>query len=193
MNQSDIVLALQPVVDLFGSLSIDYYIGGSIASSVHGIARATLDIDIVADIDLQSVPEMVRSLKKEYYISGEAIRRAIAEKASFNLIHLATMVKIDVFIQKKDPYYRQVSKRVIVENLQEQGTHGYYFVSAEDIIIQKLLWYQLGNQLSDRQFSDVIGVMKVQDKLLDLSYIRKWAIELNVLDLLEAALIEKDK
>ena len=190
MDQSDIVIAIRSVVSLFKALSVSYYIGGSVASSAHGIARATLDIDIVANLDLTSVDKIVSSLEKDYYVSGEAIQKAIIEKSSFNLIHLATMVKIDVFIQKDDLYSIEVSRRVVAEKLEENESLDYYFVSPEDIIIHKLLWFQLGDRVSERQWHDVLGVIKVQGELLDLDYLRKWAKELGVLDLLEEVLNE---
>jgi hypothetical protein len=50
MKDPDILLAIKPVINAFGQLSIPYYIGGSVASSVYGIARATMDIDVIARI-----------------------------------------------------------------------------------------------------------------------------------------------
>ncbi len=82
MRKPDIILAVEPVIDIFENMNIAYYIGGSIASSAHGIARSTIDVDIVADLKMNHTGSFVASLKHQYYVSPEAINNAIK-----NLLH----------------------------------------------------------------------------------------------------------
>src|SRR5262245_13445217 len=81
-------------------LGVRYFVGGSLASSLHGIPRATADVDIVADLWGDHVELLVEKLQGDFYIAEEAVRGAVARKDSFNVIHLATMLKIDIFVFK---------------------------------------------------------------------------------------------
>lgn len=188
MKKPDILLALEPVVKTFEKIGIDYYVGGSVASSVYGIARATLDVDLVADIAPNQVPELFQALKSTFYIDDNMILDAINRKASFNVIHLETMLKIDVFILKNTSYDKTAFQRRQKDTLDEEDETLFYLVSAEDIILNKLMWYRMGGGVSDRQWSDILGVFKVQSNLLDMEYLQYWSKELNLTDLLNEAI-----
>ena len=188
MKNPDILSALQPVVNVLENLSIPYYIGGSIASSVYGISRATIDIDIVADIKLQHIDLLKQELGKSYYIDGDMIKNSIENSSSFNLIHLETSIKIDVFIFKNIPYQRSAFERKVKDNFEDDDSKTeFYFSSPEDIIISKLQWYELGGKESERQWLDVIGVIKVQADSLDKKYLQNWTKKLGIYELLKNA------
>lgn len=188
MKNPDILSALQPVVNALQKFSIPYYIGGSIASSIYGIARATMDVDIVADVKLHHVSLLKQELEKSHYINGDMIKEAIHDSSSFNLIHLETAIKIDVFILKDIPYHQSAFERKIKDTLEDDGTKAeFYFSSPEDIIISKLQWYELGGKVSERQLLDVIGVIKVQGDSLDKKYLQTWAEKLGIFELLKNA------
>ncbi len=191
MKTPDILIALKRVIHIFEKLSIPYYIGGSIASSIFGMARATMDVDIVADIDSHHIPLLKKYLENDYYIDEAMIKEAIRKKSSFNLIHLETVLKIDVFIYKDEPYQRNVFQRKLKDTLEEDsGDTAFYFSSPEDTIINKLIWYKLGGEVSERQWLDVIGVIKVQGNSLDKSYLKDWSQKIQILGLLEKAFNE---
>jgi len=191
MESSDILLAVKPAVKAFERLSIPYYIGGSIASSVYGIARATMDVDIVADIGLAQVPALVELLRSEYYISEQMIHDAIADASSFNLIHLNTMMKVDVFVPKKDAYRESAVARRLQDRLVEEDADSVVFLSSpEDVILSKLRWYEDAGRVSERQWLDVLGVIKVQGDSLDRDYLIEWSNTLGVQDLLQQAFSE---
>lgn len=191
MKKPDILTALKPVIDIFEKLSIPYYIGGSIASSIYGIARATIDVDIVANLDIHNIPALKQHLENDYYIDGDMIKEAIRNKSSFNLIHLETVIKIDVFVYKDDPFQRNVIQRRLEDTLEEDNTgRTFYFSSPEDIIINKLMWYKTGGEVSDRQWLDVMGVIKVQGESLDKSYLKNWSQRLQIVELLNKAFDE---
>jgi hypothetical protein len=184
MKKPDIIAALEMVVGCFEKAGIVYYIGGSFASSAYGIARATMDVDLVADIKIGQVNRLVKALETDYYIDAEMIREAIRRSTSFNLIHLETMIKIDVFIVKDQPYDSEALARRRPDILDEDNSRTFYLSSAEDIILSKLRWYQGGGGASEQQRKDVLGVLKVQADKLDLEYLKYWASKLNLSDLL---------
>jgi hypothetical protein len=187
----DAVAVAQAVANALESLGVVYWIGGSMASSIYGTPRSTQDVDFVAELKEEQVDALVAALEAEFYIDGEAIRRAIRSRRSFNLIHLDTMYKADIFVLGADHHAQEEKKRRRKERLgPEPDAPTAYFCSAEDIILQKLLWYRKGGNISDRQWNDVLSVMKVQANNLDLNYLRTWAIDLNINDLLDKALID---
>lgn len=191
MKKPDILAALDPVVNAFKKIGVSYCLGGSVASSAYGIARATLDVDLVADLSVQHVNSLTEMLKSDYYIDKEMILDAIKSHSSFNLIHLETMLKVDIFIIKDRPYDGVAFQRKRKDTLdEEQGADEFYFASPEDIILNKLEWFQMGGKVSERQWHDVLGIMKVQRELMDKEYLRRWATELGISDLLEQAFLD---
>ncbi len=176
MQNTNILSVLKPFITVLDNLSIPYYIGGSIASSVFGLPRSTLDIDIIADIQSAHIPELKAQLEKIYYIDEDMIHDAIERVSSFNLIHLETAMKIDVFIPPKDNYHNTAENRKKRDILIEHDKSSeFYFASPEDIILNKLKWYKMGNQVSEKQWLDVIGVINVQADFLDREYLKSWS------------------
>jgi len=175
------------VTRIFEELDISYAIGGSVASATHGTTRATMDVDIVADLDPRRVDKLIEKLGAEFYADETMIRDAVARRASFNLLHLEAMFKVDIFVSKARPFdTAQLQRR---QRLQIGDTAGEsaYVTSAEDIILAKLEWYRKGHQVSDRQWRDVLGVMNVQQDRLDWAYLQDMARKLGVEDLLTKA------
>jgi len=180
------------VVNVFDRLHIPYFIGGSMASALHGVARSTLDADMVAEIHLAQAGALVKALGNDFYADEEMIRDAIIHHGSFNLIHLSTMFKVDIFIRKERPFDRVQFQRRVEQLFTTYPEQKAFMTTAEDIVLAKLEWYRLGNEVSDRQWRDILGVLKVQAGRLDLDYLHKWSIELNVADLLQRALKESE-
>lgn len=176
------------VTDVLESLNIRYFIGGSVASTIHGVARTTLDSDLVAEIQLPHVPLLVQRLRDEFYLSMEAIFDAIEQRSSFNLVHLESMFKVDIFIAKDRPFEQTQLENRQAYLITTDPERSAYVASAEDTILAKLEWYRLGGEISDRQWQDVIGILRVQGDRLDVSYLREVATELKVLDLLMRAI-----
>ena len=179
------------VVDAFNRLEIPYLIGDSLASAVHGIVRATMDADLVADIKPEQVPPLVALLEGEFYTDADMIQDAILHSSSFNLIHLETMFKVDVFILKQRAFDINQMERRISQPLGDALDQQAYFSTAEDLILAKLEWFRAGGETSDRQWRDILGVLDIQSDRLDFKYLQKWAEELGVQDLLQKALQAK--
>ncbi len=186
----DILAAITPVVETLEQLGVDYHIGGSVASSVYGFARSTLDADLVADLRLQHVDPLADLLRTEYYLDEGAIRGAIERCSSFNLIHLETMLKVDIFIPKEQAFDKMAAQRTQSMPLDKTTSRTYRLASPEDVVLHKLTWYKVGGGVSERQWGDVLGVLKVQAHALDRSYLRLWATRLEVADLLRRAFEE---
>jgi hypothetical protein len=178
------------VIDVLDQLEIRYLIAGSLASSVHGAPRATLDADLLADVKSEHIENLFKKLNHAFYISEEGMRTALKHRTSFNLIHLNSLFKVDVFLPKNRQFdekqFQNRSPYVVADNPERTA----YIASAEDTILAKLDWYRLGNEVSERQWRDVVGILKIQDKRLNLEYLRHTASELGVLDLL-CRLIDK--
>ncbi len=191
MGKNEIVEALEPVIKAFNELGILYYIAGSVASSALGIPRTTLDVDLVSALTSHHIKPLVNKLKTEYFIDAEMIKDALKTKASFNILHLKTMLKIDVFILKDQPYPQKAFERKVKDKLEEgPDAISVYLCSPEDLILNKLEWFRSGGETSERQWLDVLGVIKVQSDSLDKEYLINWARKLELLDLLEKSFSE---
>jgi hypothetical protein len=173
------------VVDALEKLGINYLIGGSVASSVHGIPRSTQDADLVADIKESQVPELVAQLEGRYYLVESAIREAVQRQSSFNLIDQATLLKVDIFVLKGQPFNQSSFSRR-QETLLEQSFRPFNLYTPEDILLQKLVWFEAGGGVSERQWLDVLGILKMQEHL-DRAYLEEWATRLNLTGLLGKA------
>ena len=175
------------VVRVLESLGIANTVGGSIASSFAGEPRSTIDIDIVAAIESSQVPALVDALSPAFYIDAIALDRAVRTHASTNLIHQASSLKVDLFVAGGTPLdAQQLARRQVVH----VGGATLAIHPPEDILLQKLRWYRLGGGVSDRQWRDVLGIVRVQGARLDVEYLRRNAPIVNAADLLERALRE---
>jgi hypothetical protein len=178
------------VADALEALGVPYAVGGSLASAVHGVMRATMDVDLVADLRIEQVEPLAQALGDAFYADVEMMRNAVPQRSSFNLIHLETMFKVDVFVAKPRAFDRSQLARRQLQVLSEDPECHAYVTSAEDIVLAKLEWYRLGGETSDRQWRDVLGVLKVQGDRLDREYMQRMAAELSVADLLRRAFEE---
>jgi hypothetical protein len=187
MNLGPIEVALR-VADECERLGITYLIGGSLASSVAGEPRSTLDVDVVLEISEAQVSQLAKALEGEFYIDREALSRAIREKATTNLVHLGTAIKVDLFIAGSSPIdSQQLRRRQRIQVATDPDR--YLFVhTPEDILLQKLRWFRMGDESSDRQWRDILGICLVQGEALDVEYLKATADILGVSHLLSRVL-----
>jgi hypothetical protein len=185
---ADPLLVVGKVVAALERVGVRYVVGGSVASSVYGIPRATQDVDVVVDLRAEHVTPLAELLAPEFYVDEEMIHDAVRRHASCNVIHLATMFKADLFVPRLDSWTREELARGRVEHVgTEEEPLAIRFASPEDTLLHKLIWYRLGNEVSDRQWGDAQGILKVQGNALDAAYLDQWADGLGVADLLRRA------
>lgn len=174
------------------SLGIAYAIGGSFASSIHGVARATQDLDLIAAIPPGRINAFVSAFESDFYVDCESVLSAIRLGGSFNLIHMATGLKIDVFPVGSNVLGSQQLKRRRLEQSDILGGAAVVFpvISPEDTILVKLRWYRDGGESSERQWNDLRNIVRVQGSRLNQEYLQEWSREVEVSDLLRRLLSE---
>jgi hypothetical protein len=154
------------------------------------MVRTTQDSDIVAEMRAEHLQPFVAALQDEFYVDDEMIAESIQRHSSFNIIHRETMFKVDVFIPRPRPFLQSQLARAQRQFFTFETEVSAKFASPEDTILSKLEWYRIGGEVSDRQWRDVLGVLKTRAGELDLDYLRKWAGELKIGDMLERILKE---
>jgi hypothetical protein len=181
--------ALRELLNALDRLKIRYLVTGSLASSFYGSPRATRDVDLVAEVRLEHVAPLVSALERDFYADANMMREAIAAKRAFNVIHFATSYKFDIFPAGSDPFtHAQFERRQIGRFTIENESVDFQVSSAEDLILNKLLWYKSGGGVSEQQWSDIRGVLEALRGILDMEYLETWAGRLGIHDLLERAL-----
>jgi hypothetical protein len=189
MDQNNLrsVRELREVVCVLADLGIPYALGGSMASSVYGYDRYTRDADITVEPFPGKAAQLAAAFGSDYYVSVPAIEDALRRQASFNIINMRTGFKVDVFIRKDQPFERTAMARRINLELPDSPGQPLTLHTAEDVVLFKLRWYRLGNEMSEQQWKDILGVLKVQTGKLDEGYLDRWAADLGVADLLDRA------
>ena len=189
----DDIAAVLPVVDALDRMGVPYYIGGSVASSAYGRSRSTAGVDLIADMQPRHARPLAAALGEAYYADPQMMVDAIFAAGSFNVIHLATMFKVDVFPVKDRDFDRRTVERVREMTLSAELDKAFRVAAPEDVVINKLEWFRAGQEVSERQWRDVIEVMAVQRLELDRDYLTRWAKDLRLEDLLERAWQEVDQ
>lgn len=188
-QHQQIRIAMKPVAEALEQMGIPYAVVGSVAGLTHGYSRFTMDVDVVAFFEEAQAAEFARRLGDQYYVDEMMVCDAIRHRRSFNILHHDTGLKIDIFIPPASGWNLQVTQRREPEAMDEMQP-AFWVQSAEDLVLSKLRWFRATNETSERQWNDVLGVLKMQCFDIDIEYMEKWASEIGVGDLLERALDE---
>ena len=144
---------------------------------------------MVVELKPELAGALVDAIEHEYYVARSRVHDAVRREASFNVIHLGTMVKVDLFVSLSDAYDQECLDRGHMEALTDASESAVMVASPEDVVLNKLIWYRKGGETANRQWLDVLGILRVQ-RNLDATYMNRWAPRLRVADLLERALAE---
>ncbi|MGH2345936.1 MAG: hypothetical protein ACRDG4_11960 [Chloroflexota bacterium] len=193
LMQPDGIAVTLLMTEALDALKIPYVIGGSFASVAHGIPRATNDSDLVVGVrpdQADRVTALVSRLEGAFLVSLDSALDALAHQGSFNAIHLDSLFKVDLFIPRLRLFEQMRLARGQRYALAQNPVRTAIISSPEDTVLAKLEWYRLGHETSEKQWSDVQGVLKLQGSGMDHDYLRRWARTLGVADLLSRALAD---
>ncbi len=180
--------ALARVIECLQRLRVPYFVGGSVASTVHGEIRTTHDVDVVVDLLPGQIEPLVVCLAPEFFVDIEHLRVAVARRSCCNVIHRETGFKVDLFQLRNREFSRiEMQRSRPIELLPGVAAN---IASAEDCVLTKLEWFEKGGQVSDRQWRDVLGVLRGGGAPLDRAYLRLWSRSLAIEGLLDRALRE---
>lgn len=184
--------AFKRVLEVLDLLEIPYMVGGSMASSLYGIPRTTMDVDLIVKLSADQVDEFTGELQADFYFDTDTIREALQRGRAFNLIHSASVFKVDIFPLQSDDYSQTQFARRRFGQTRSLGDEPIEcaFATAEDTILSKLRWYRAGGEISERQWHDLLGILQTSGEGLDRAYLKTWAPRLRVSDLLERLFAE---
>lgn len=172
------------VAEVLEGLRIPYVVGGSVASTLYGEPRTTMDVDLAVQLSSSQVPDLCAALEGDFFVQPEAVAEAAERKAHCNVIHRKTMIKVDMYVRPNEGLYQSEIERAKPTKLQRDPERFARIATPEDTLLQKLRWYREGGEVSERQWRDVVGIFKQQGGRLERDYLERWARELDLEDLL---------
>ena len=173
MEQSELLRYFTSVLE---QLHLRYFVTGSVATIFFGEPRFTNDIDIVVDLPPNRISDFCRAFPDEFYLSEEAVRRAVSRKRQFNVIHPASGLKVDVMVPAEDTFNR--SRFARAKRLRPAQDYDVVFASPEDVILKKLEYHLQGG--SEKHLRDIAGILKISGEQLDYTYIDDWSVRLGL-------------
>ncbi|MGH2387605.1 MAG: hypothetical protein ACRDIE_05320, partial [Chloroflexota bacterium] len=174
---------LYVVADTLDAAGVSFLITGSLAAGVYGSPRATNDVDLLARLTAERISPFVGALPAHLYADPLMIADAMSRRSSFNIIDPIAGAKVDVFVSDESPIARAQFERARTVAL-GPAARPLPIISAEGIVLAKLVWYRAGGEVSEQQWRDIAGVLAISGPDLDRAWLEHWATHLGVRDLL---------
>lgn len=178
------------VSEILQSLRIPHVLGGSVASSYYSEWRTTNDVDFAVAMSSSHVEAFLGRTGEDFLVDAQFVREGVQAQRMFTMIHRRTYMKVDLYVRPASGFFRSQLDRARHAPIRRSPPGSAWIPTHEDVVLQKLCGYKLGGCVSDQQWRDVLGVLKVWHDRMDEAYMCRWAVELEVGDLLEAALAE---
>lgn len=180
-----VALEVAAAIELAGG---SYFVGGSVASSLQGEPRSTNDVDIVLSLPLGRIQAFVAALGPRFQVDVEMLRDALLRGGSCNVFFLPMVMKVDLFAVGANPYDEiEFARRKRVTVTDDGRT--LYLKTPEDTVLRKLLWFREGGEVSEKQWRDIVEVLRVSEREIDRSYLDAWSHRLELEALLARALV----
>jgi hypothetical protein len=179
----DVALRVARAVEAVGGA---YFVGGSVASSLQGEPRATNDIDVVVELPLGKLEEFVRALGPDFEVDLDMLRDALLHARTCNIFFLPSVMKVDLFGVGSSQFDEAEFARRKPVPVRPSG-ETLVVKTPEDSVLRKLLWFRAGGGVSDRQWRDVLEVLRVSGPRMDAAYLAHWAGRLGLEPLLARA------
>lgn len=181
----DVIAVALDFTHRLAALNVPFVIGGSLASSVHGEPRSTMDIDLVVGLQPQDVVPLLEAVHQTYYLDGGVLADAVRTAGTVNAIHVRAGIKVDLFVAGSDPFEAERLRQRVPVAVGPTPEDILWVDTPEHTILRKLEWYRRGGEQSDRQWRDVRAIVAVQGEALEWQRLRTWAGHLGVSDLLQ--------
>lgn len=190
---ADPITVALPFARILEGLGIRYVVGGSVASTLYGEPRTTLDVDFALQLERDQVEPLAEELAQEFLVTTEAIEQAVSAWTSFHALHRASFIKVDAYVRPATGLFASEFERArpVVPREGPGGTA--LIATPEDTLLQKLRWYRERGAVPDRQWRDVLGILTAVGAQLDTGYCDRWAGELGLTELLARARREVDE
>ena len=185
VGENAIDIALK-VASALTSVGAEYFLGGSLASSLQGEPRATNDIDFVIALPAGRINALRDALGTDFEVDTDMLRDAVLRARSANAFYLPVVTKIDFFGRGDEPFDESEFSR---RRATVVGASGESLVvkSAEDTVLRKLLWFREGGSVSEKQWRDIVSVLRISQSAIDDRYLDSWATRLDLAELLAQA------
>lgn len=187
----DVIAVALDFSQRLAALAVPFVVGGSLASSVHGEPRSTLDVDLVVGLRPQDVEPLLASVRPTYYLDADVLADAVRTAGTVNAVHLTAGIKVDLFVAGADPFEAERLRQRVAVPVGPGAADLLWVDTPEHTILRKLEWYRRGGEQSDRQWRDVRAIAAVQGEALDWGLLSLWSGHLGVVDLVQRLWLEQ--